>query len=102
MKQGRLKPISQKEFEAIDDFDVIHFQRDEDPELERGSVMKDSDKVLLVGGIDGKVGFWHPVTREDVYAVEKFGGSGGSDVAAIKTHIKNAQESLDNALALTE
>lgn len=96
-------------FKLIEQYDVIEGTWGKDAEVKRGSVLKDSDNRVLVGGVHKsrilrrEKGFWLTVGPGDVIRIVKpYNESGESDTGAIKMHIKNARNQLDSALALTE
>ncbi len=94
-------------FKLIEQHDVIEIYSKDGARV--GSVLKDSNDRVLVAGIyktrirRREKGFYQTVGPKDVIRIVKsFNAvSGNADTGAIKTHIKNAQNELDTALALT-
>lgn len=91
--------MEQKEFEAIEQYDIIDFTKDDDPAVRRAAVDKDSDNAVLVGYVHNNKGYWHPVTAQDVVSVVKRFNepAPGDNREAVHKEIKEAMKHMENA-----
>jgi hypothetical protein len=90
--------MNSTDFKAIEQFDIIKFQRDGDPEPRIAAVDKDGDNAVLVGYVHNNKGYWHTVTARDVIeVVQKFnnGTPAGQPNEAARLMIKDIMVDLE-------
>lgn len=87
--------MNDKDFRDIKQFDIIEFQRDDDPAPRIAAVDKDGDKALLVGYVHKGRGYWHTVVPGDVIRIVKKYHSESLDKQAIKKAIKVVMSALE-------
>lgn len=92
--------MNSTDFKAIEQYDVIEFQRDDDPEPRMASVDKDGDNAVLVGYVHtNNKGYWHTVTAQDVIRVVKpYNDTPGN--AALREAVNNIDRAVKVALGL--
>ncbi len=88
--------MNQADFKAIEQFDVIEFQRQTDLVPSIAAVDKDGDNAVLVGYVHtNNKGYWHTVTAQDVIRVVKKHHGESLDRQAIKKAIKVVMSALE-------
>lgn len=99
--------MNSTEFKAIEQYDVIEIYSKDGARV--GSVLKDSDNRVLVGGIYKTLirrrekGFYQTVGPKDVIRIVKSynsPGSGSANTEAIQKKLNSAIELIENAVDL--